>query len=316
MVLYIGRVCVQVFIIGGTGYIGRQIIRDLVAGGYGVRALVRAGSEAKLPEDCRSDISIVSGDLQQAESLRGMMNGCDAVIHLTGLIREFPRRGITFRGVQFSGSKNIIDEACRSSVRRFILMSANGVRPDASTAYHRTKWMAEEYLRQSTLEWTIFRPSVVFGNENEGYANFVTVLVNLLCMMPLIVPVPGNGRFEFQPISVNDLAKGFVKSLQRRTSIGKIYEVGGIERLSFNEILDIVAEALHIRKRKVHQPIWLLRSLARLFGRYPFFPISEDQLVMLLEGNVTAREQEFFEDFEIVPVRFTESLKLSLASMV
>jgi NADH dehydrogenase len=305
---------VQVFITGGTGYIGRQVIRDLASGGFSIRALVRPGSEGNLPSDYSSSISVVSGDIQKVETLRGSMDGCDAVIHLPGLIREYPRRGITFRGVQFEGSKNIIDEAGRSGVRRFLLMSANGVRANAPTEYYRTKWMAEEYLRASTLEWTIFRPSVVFGNEDEGYENFITALVGQFRMMPLVVPVPGNGRFMFQPVSVRNLSEGILKNLQQRSGIGKIYEVGGIERFSFNDMLDIVSEKLHIRKIRFHQPISLLRFMARIFGRYSFFPISEDQITMLLEGNVTEQEGEFYRDFGITPVLFSDTVKLSFDS--
>jgi NADH dehydrogenase len=300
----------QVFISGGTGYIGRQVIRDLAAAGHRIRAFVRPGSERNLPSECISAISIVSGDIREPATLRGSMDGCDEVIHLPGLIREFPRRGITFHGVQYEGAKNVIDEACRSGVQRLILMSANGVRDGAPTEYYRTKWMAEEYLRQSTLEWTIFRPSVVFGNEDEGYENFVTALIGQLRMLPLIVPVPGNGRFMFQPVSVRNLSEGFLKSFDQRTGIGKIYEVGGIERFSFDDMLDRVAEKLHIRKIRIHQPISLLRFVARIFGRYSFFPISEDQLIMLLEGNVTEREGEFYRDFGITPVLFSDTVKL------
>jgi nucleoside-diphosphate-sugar epimerase len=314
MVLYHGRVSVQVFITGGTGYIGRQVIRDLVGRGHGVRALVRSGSESKLPGEYSSNISIVTGDIRRPESLRKGMAGCDAVIHLPGLIREFPHRGITFHEIQYIGSKNVIDEARRMNVRHFVLMSANGVRPDAATSYHKTKWMAEEYLRQSSLEWTIFRPSIVFGNEHEGYENFISVLVDQLRMMPFFVPVPGDGRYEFQPVFINNLTEGFVRSLRYRTATGKTYEVGGVERFSFNRMLDIVAGILGIRKRKFHQPILLLRILAGAFRRYSFFPITIDQLTMLLEGNVTEREQEFFSDFEITPIRLEESLRHSLGS--
>jgi NADH dehydrogenase len=304
----------QVFITGGTGYIGRQVIRDLAAGGIGIHALVRPGSEGKLPRECRSSIVIVSGDIQIPETLRGSMNGCDAVIHLPGLIREFPRRGITFHGVQYEGSKNVIDETCRSGVKRLLLMSANGVRAGAPTEYYRTKWMAEEYLRKSTLEWTIFRPSVVFGNEAEGDENFITALIDQLRMLPLIVPVPGNGRCVFQPVSVRNLSEGFLKSVYQRAGIGKIYEVGGIERFSFDEMINSVAEKLHTRKIRIHQPISLLRFVARIFGRYSFFPVSEDQIIMLLEGNVTEQEGEFYRDFGITPILFSDTVNLSLDS--
>jgi nucleoside-diphosphate-sugar epimerase len=314
MVLYIGRVSVQVFITGGTGYIGRQVIRDLAAAGHRIRAFIRSGSEENLPLECRPLISIVSGDIQKPETLRGSMDGCDVVIHLPGLIREFPRRGITFRGVQYEGSKNVINEACRSGVQRLLLMSANGVRAGAPTEYYRTKWMAEEYLRQSTLEWTIFRPSVVFGHEDEGYENFVTALIDQLRMLPFIVPVPGNGRFMFQPVSVRNLSEGIVKSANGQTGIGRIYEVGGIERFSFDEMIDHVAEKLRIRKIRIHQPMSLLRFVARIFGRYSFFPISDDQLVMLLEGNVTDQQGEFYRDFGITPILFSDTVRISLDS--
>jgi uncharacterized protein YbjT (DUF2867 family) len=302
----------NIFITGGTGYIGRQVIRDFAAAGYLIKALVRPGSEINLPSECRSSISLISGDIRKSETLRGSMDGCDAVIHLPGLIREFPQRGITFRGVQYEGSKNIIDEACRSGVIRFLLMSANGVRAEATTEYYRTKWMAEEYLRQSGLEWTIFRPSVVFGNEDEGYQNFVTVLIDQLRMLPFIVPIPGNGQFMFQPVSVRNISEGFIKSLERRISVGRNYEVGGIERFSFEEILGLVADNLHIRKIRIHQPIPLLRFMARMLGRYVFFPVSEEQLIMLLEGNVTQREGEFYRDLGITPVLFSETMKFPL----
>lgn len=315
MVLYIEGDSMLVFVSGGTGYIGRQVVCDLIDRGHRVRALVRSGSEAKLPAKCDSNISVITGDIQQLDALRGVLDGCDGVIHLPGLIREYPRLGITFRGVQYSGSKNIIDEAVRGSVKRFILVSANGVRPGARTTYQLTKWMAEEYLRQSGLEWTIFRPSIVFGNENEGYENFITVLIRQLHLVPLIVPVPGDGRFLFQPVSINNLSEGITKSLLNRIGIGTTYEVGGSERFSFDEMLDIVAGILNIHKRKLHQPVRLLRLFARAFRGYSFFPISEDQLLMLIEGNVTQREKKFFEDFTITPIRLIDALKLTLSSM-
>jgi len=314
MVSYIIGASMLVYLTGGTGYIGRQVVRDFARAGHRIRALVRPGSDENLPQECRSAISIVSGDIREPGTLRGSMDGCDAVIHLPGLIREFPRRGITFRSVQYEGSKNVIDETYRSGVQRLLLMSANGVRAGAPTEYYRTKWMAEEYLRQSTLEWTIFRPSVVFGNEDEGFENFITALMKQLRMLALIVPVPGNGRFLFQPVSVRNLSEGFLKSVQQKIGIGRIYEVGGIERFSFNDLLDRVAEKLRIRKVRFHQPVPFLRLTARIFDRFAFFPVSEDQLIMLLEGNVTERGGEFYKDFGIEPILFSDTVKPSLNS--
>ena len=120
----------KVFLTGATGYVGRHVVRDLIKSGYAVVALVRKGSEPKLPEGIAGSITVVHGDVRNPESYRDALQSCNAIINLPGLLREFPKRGITFEGVHFLGTKFLVDEAQKSGITRFIQMSALGVRKE------------------------------------------------------------------------------------------------------------------------------------------------------------------------------------------
>ncbi len=298
----------NIFLTGGTGYVGRNILRALAAAGHRVSTLIRRGSEEKIPKDIqdvrhlRGVGHLIHGSLETPDSYRDALSHCDAVINLPGLLREFPSKGITFETVHFLGAKNLIDEARRAGVRRFLQMSALGVRAGAKTKYLSTKFCAEEYLKSSGLQWTIFRPSVIFGKENEGYANFFLVLRELLTKFPFVVPVPGSGNYVFQPVAIENVADGFVKALTVQSSIGKAYDVAGPEQFTFNELLDIVSEKAGKRKIKFHLPIGLMKNIATMFERFSFFPVSRDQITMLEEGNVSDNWQYFFNELSTIPI--------------
>lgn len=298
----------KVFLTGATGYVGRQVVRDLVKAGYAVVALVRKGSEPKLPEGIAGSITVVNGDIQKPESYRDALQSCDAIINLPGLLREFPNKGITFEGVHFLGTKLLVDEAQKIGTPRFIQMSALGVRQGARPKYQETKFRAEEYLKASGLRWTIFRPSLMFGSEKEGFANFMNVLRDLLEMGPFVVPVLGDGKYRFQPVALQNVSEGFVKALTIDGSVGKTYDVAGPDRYTYNELLDMVAYVVGKHKIKIHQPMVLMKMMASMFGGFKFFPVSRDQITMLEEENISDRWKEFFDDFAIAPFRIVENI--------
>jgi uncharacterized protein YbjT (DUF2867 family) len=270
----------KVFLTGGTGFVGSEVLRQLTEAGHEVRALVRPGSEGKL--SLLSGVEILRGDVTDPPSLEGAMGGCDALVHLVGIIRESPSRGITFRRLHAEATANVVAAAQNQGVMRYLHMSANGTRVDASSGYHRTKWEAEETVRSSELEWTIFRPSLIFGPGDE----FVNMLAPVVRTMP-IVPVIGDGRYRMSPVAVEDVAAGFVRTLGRPDTSGKIFHCCGPETLSYDEILDRIGEALgKNRVRKLHQPAALIKPLISMFSSIPRFPITRAQLTMLLEGNV------------------------------
>ncbi len=268
----------KIFVTGATGFVGQELIRQLSDAQHSVRALVRTNSAAMN----RTKIELVAGDTTQPDSLKKALEGCDVVINLVGIIREFPARDITFEKLHRESTENLLQAAAQQGVTRFLQMSANGARPDAVTRYHKTKWAAEQRVRQSGLDWTIFRPSLIFGPNDL----FVNMLAGLIKNLPL-VPVMGDGRYRLQPVSVSDVACGFVRALAKTESITQTYHCGGPESYSYNEILDLIGRALghHTPVRKIHQPLWLMKPMVAALQSLPQFPLTGEQLEMLLEGN-------------------------------
>ncbi len=290
----------KIFLTGSTGFVGKQILHDLVNNNYLVRCLVRQGSDRKLTG--HKNIDIVHGDITDAVSLQGKLEGCDVVINLVGIIREFPGKGITFERVHYEGTVNMAKAALSQGVRRFIQMSALGARPDGKTQYQQTKFRAEEYVRSSGLDYTVFRPSIIFGPEDQ----FVNMFANMLKTMQF-VPVVGNGKYKMQPVSVENVSMGFVKSVEQKGASGKTFEVGGPEKFEFNEIIDIIGDVLCLSPHKLHIPAFIMSFMAELFDWLPSFPITKEQIIMLLEGNV-CDERPFFEHFGMKPIGFKEGI--------
>lgn len=292
----------QIFVTGGTGFVGKVVLRALQAHGFIARCLVRPGSEP----DLRGFESIerVPGDVLTPKGLAASIEGCTAVIHLVGIIRERPGLSVTFERMHAVATANMVESARAAGVRRYLQMSALGTRPNARSRYHRTKWEAEEAVRRSGLEWTIFRPSVIYG-PGDG---FVTLLARLVRRLP-VVPVIGDGKYQLQPVAVEQVAEAFARALEQERTAGQTYEVGGPRPYPFTEILDLIGAALGKRKvRKLYQPLGVMRPLVACLERLPFFPLTSDQLVMLEEHNVCDAEP-FFKTFGLTPLPFPDGLR-------
>lgn len=287
----------KVFVTGGTGFVGTEVVRQLTEAGHVARLLIRPGSEGRLAE--REGVEVHLGDVTDPKSLKKGMAGCHAVIHLVGIIREFPSRGITFEKLHSQATRNLVTAAQEQGARRFLHMSANGTRADAVSPYHKTKWDAEQALRGSTLQWTIFRPSLIFG---PGDA-FVNMLADLIRRLPM-VPVIGDGRYRMSPVAVGDVAAGFVGALTRPETIGQTYHCGGPQAYSYDEILDLIGGALGKEKIfKLHHPVALMRPVVSMLEGISLFPLTSSQMTMLLEGNVCD------------PEPFAQAFDLKLASL-
>ena len=282
--------------------------------GHKIIALVRSGSEHKLPADFSG--KIISGNVFDFS----FPSESDAVVHLIGILRPNFYRGDTFEKLHFQAAKVVVDKAVTASVKRFLLMSANGVKPHG-TAYQRTKYMAEQYLRNSGLAWTIFRPSVLFGDPDHprgdaGKPEFSSLLYRQMVKPPLPAPmfhsgisIKQAGSFKLQPAYVGDLAKGVAAALTTDSSAGKIYHVSGSDELTWREIIDTIATAAGKRRKwKIPVPSWGIGAAAAGLGWLPFFPVTRDQITMLMEGN-TCDSASVFELIEIEPTPFSvESL--------
>lgn len=294
----------MIAITGGTGFVGSHIARRALGAGRRVRLVVRhpqGGSELE-----RAGAEVVAGDVQDPTSLREAFAGVEAVVHLVGIIQE---RGVnTFDAVHHRGTVNVIEAMRSAGVRRLVHMSALGTRSDARSAYHRTKWLGEEAVRASGLDWTIHRPSIVYG-KGDG---FVTRFAGMIRRSP-VLPVPGDGRNRLQPAWVGDVAACFLQSLDLPASVARTYELGGPRAYTLEEVLDLLMEAMGKRRPKVHVPLPLLRANAAVLERVlPAPPVTRDQLIMLEEDNV-CDTSAMRRDFEVEMPALAEGLRRMLA---
>lgn len=298
----------KVAVIGGTGFVGCYIQDELIEQGHHPVLLVRPGNESKVehPDQCTT----VSGDVKDLESVRKTLEGCDAAIYSIGILREFRSKGITYEELQLQGAKRTIDVALELGVQRFILMSANGVKPNG-TPYQQTKYLAEQYVEATALEWTIFRPSVIYG-EPRGRMEFCTQIRDQMIKLPLPAPLFYKGlfpidvgTFAMSPVHVKDVAKIFVKTLTMPETVRQTYPLCGPDSLEWRMIIQILAQAIGTRKLALPVPAFVVKSIASLLEGFEFFPITQDQITMLMEGNV-CDSSEVFELFDIAPVRFNE----------
>ena len=277
----------RVAIFGGTGFVGSFLVDALIAAGHELSLLVRPGSEHKVrqAEQCR----LVTGNLSSSTAIDATLENCDAVIYSVGILREFPKQGITFEELQYNAVVRVAESAKMRGISRFLLMSANGAKA-VGTPYQETKFRAEEHVRAGGFEVTIFRPSVIFG-EPRGRMEIGSQLYAEMISPP--IPAVGffTGWCPFQdavamsPVHVEDVAQAFLTALSESSTIDKTYVLGGPEVLSWAEMLRRIASTVGRKKWILPMPIGIMKPAAALLDWLPFFPVTLDQLTMLAEGN-------------------------------
>ncbi len=290
----------KVFVTGGTGFVGNHVIQALLDRGNQVRAFVRQRSEYKLKRP--QDLEISYGTVTSTADLVQGMTGCDAVIHLVGIIRPFPSKGITFERLHTEAAANVIAAAKESGVSRLVHMSALGAREDGPTSYFRTKFAAEELVRTSGLRYTIFRPSLIFGRGGEAVKMFAGMVKTV------VVPVIGDGNYRFQPVHVATVAQGFARALEVDAAQGRTLDVGGPDTVTFNEVMDALALVMGKTIIKLHIPVFPIRTATSVLQHFPGYPLTTDQITMLLEGS-TCDEKPFYELLGLTPIPLEQTLR-------
>ena len=293
-------------IFGATGFVGKYLLKALNENNHEIYALVRSGSEKRISNI--NNVNIITGDITNPTNLEQTIMNCSTVIYNVGIIRAFPSQGITYQKLHYEYAKHVIDKAKQYNIKHFILMSANGVKKDG-TGYQYTKYMAEQYLKESGLNYTIFRPSLIFGEPNQDQ-EFCTQLRDTMIKLPIPAPLffsKGNllnaGQFQMSPIHVLNVSDFFIKALGNEKHYMKTYQLGGLQSYNWKEIISNISIALKKNKWMIPVPVEFIKLVAFLFDRFKFFPITRDQLTMLLEGNTCTSEQ-LFDEFEITPIKF------------
>lgn len=298
----------KVALFGGTGFVGSYIINELIEQKHIPKVLIRNGSENKLVHSINCEIVI--GDISNKDSISEMLKDVEAIIYNIGIIREYIKKGITYNKLHYQGVKDCIDIAKKNKVYRFILMSSNGAKLNG-TGYQTSKFQAEKYLKASVLHWTIFQPSLIFGDSN-GRNEFCSQLKEDMLKLPFPAPLFFNGllpinagKFSMSPIHVSDVSKCFVDALKNDKSNFQTYQMGGKKDYNWKELIKIISSAYGKNKWVIPAPVLPIKLLALLLDRFSWFPISKDQLTMLMEGNICNAEKSY-KDFNYHPKLFSK----------
>ena len=308
----------KVALIGGTGYVGSYIIDELINNNHVPRLLVRNGSEHKVIQSKKCEI--INGDIDDDDAIGETLNDCDAVIYLIALIREFPKKDLTNEKLQFRGSERVAKIAEKKGVKRFLLMSALGASPDPNgSKYMQAKHLSEQTIKSTQLEWTIIRPSSLFGDSRGGnrpeFCMMLDKLMLSLLPYPKFLPFPAPsfftgmnpfdaGKYALSMIHVKDVATLFVKILTDKESISQTIEIGGDREVAWNEIVTSIAKATGRKVIMTPAPFFIIANVAGMFDGFSWFPAGKDQLNDLVKGSV-CDSSELLKKYDINPIPFS-----------
>jgi NADH dehydrogenase len=292
---------VKVLVTGGTGFVGPKIVHALRAHGRDVRALVhRTEHGARI---AGFGAELVPGDVTDPASLTAALDGCTHVVHLVAIIRGRPA---DFDRVMTQGTRNLIAAAKEAGVERFVLMSALGTTQATSTLvpYFASKWAMEHDVVSSGLEYTVLRPSFVFGRDGGVLPTFVKQV-----RYAPVVTVIGPGLARIQPIWIDDVGEYFARAVDLPQAANRLFELGGPDVVSWNELYGTIAKVLGKRRRLVHVPTSLARTGAQLTQWAPGAPLTADQVAMIDAGDNTVTETDAVDTFQLPLVALEEQIR-------
>lgn len=265
----------RVLVTGGTGFVGRHLVGALAAAGHHVRAFSRA-AEGGLPEG----IEFAPGSVTDHDTIRSAAEGMDACVHLVAVIVE--RGGQTFYRINHRGTEDVLRACTDAGVRRFIQMSALGVREGLEPyPYLHSKFLGEEAVRASSLDWTVLRPGALFG---EGAGFFRPIVWNARWLP--VMPLPRGGRTKFQPFFIEDLAR-CVNACLGGSGVRETIEIGGPEVKTFRELARLTCEVLGKKRPMVPVPLSAARVFATVQELRKDPLVTNKQLSMVVLDNVT-----------------------------
>jgi NADH dehydrogenase len=287
-----------VLVTGASGLVGAHTCRELARRGWQVRALVRNRRKA-LRRLAIAGVEIATGDVRDRKALGDALDGVDAVVHLAAIAIE--RRGESYETVNRNATTILLEAMRAEEVERLIYMSQNGASSDSPYRFLRSKRAAEDCERESGLAWTIFRPSVIFGPEDE----FVNVLARLVRLTPIVYPLPGGGKARFQPVAVEDVARAIGAALDGSHTERESYALGGPEALTLRQMVRRILVAMSTKRLLVGVPVALIRPLVAVAQRVLPNPPVTTSLLDLLSLDNTIHGASAWPELGITPLSFS-----------
>ncbi len=291
----------MILITGGTGFVGKALIRKLVDEDYKVRVLIRPSRKSpRLPVGISVDVALAS--LQDTNGLKAAMKDVDTIFHLVGVERQGVQESLM--NVDIEGTKAVVNAAREAGVKKLFYVSHLGA--DRASAYPilKAKAIAEEYIRKSSIPYTIFRTSVLFGKDD----GFTTSIAQLIGTIPFFFFLPGNQDIVIQPFWIEDFVTCMLWAIDRSDLTNRTIELGGPEYLTFKEVVNAILKKLSVKRRTVFVNPQFLRWLTivadYVFPRIPISVYWLDYLAM----NRTCPLDNVPRLFELMPARFSKRL--------
>lgn len=291
----------KVFVTGGTGFTGSQVVPLLLKNGYEVRCLYRSGSNRSVLSSpfvsAQGEIEWVLGDVSDPQTLSASMQGTDALVNIASL--------------GFGHADSILRATKDAGIQRAIFVSTTAIFTQLNAKSKKVRVTAETAIEMSGLQYTILRPTMIYGSPRDRN---MWRLIRFMRYSP-IIPIFGDGNYLQQPIYVGDVAQAILSCLCNDQTIGKSYNIAGKVPLTYNQVIDTIAMQMNKRVWKVHIPPSPVVSLLKFFERLHIpFPIKAEQILRLNE-NKDFNYEEAQSDFGFSPLPFEEGIKSELKSI-
>jgi uncharacterized protein YbjT (DUF2867 family) len=270
-------------VLGGSGFIGRYVVKRLAARGDVVAVGCRNAEEAKFlrPMGEVGQVEPLNVAIGDEVLLRAFLAGNNGLVNSVGILRE--SRSQTFERVHHTGPALLARFAREAGVERFVHISAIGADPRSSSAYARTKAAGEQAVRDAFPTVTILRPAVVFGPEDQFFNRFAA-----MAMLSPVLPLIGGGETRFQPVYVGDVADAVIKCLDDPTTAGRTYELGGPKIYTFRELLELLLREIRRKRWFIDLPFGVAEVQARLMSILPNPPLTPDQVELLKRDTIVS----------------------------
>ncbi|MDP2801634.1 MAG: complex I NDUFA9 subunit family protein [Phreatobacter sp.] len=271
-----------VTVFGGSGFVGRHVVRALAKRGFRIRVAVRRPDLAGhlQPLGAVGQIHAVQANLRYPDSVRQAVMGSEIVINCVGILFETGRQ--KFDSVQARGAATVAKAAAEAGAR-LIHLSAIGADADSTALYARTKAAGEAAVLSEVPDAVILRPSIVFGPEDDFFNRFAG-----MAQMSPVLPLVGGGETRFQPVFVGDVAQAVMAAVDGQTKPGAVYELGGPAVKSFRDLLEFVLATIQRKRLLVSLPFGVARLQAKILQLLPKPMLTEDQVELLRADNVVS----------------------------